>query len=116
LKALPAIFVRDRGDEVIEDSGRPTPNMKRDWTISLVTILAGTTEETAPSELANFQKLVKAAVYQDAKRLIGTDGTRAKIVEDQCSGIVFPDMGNNTVAQEIEYHVIYVEDVAKLFE
>lgn len=108
---FPAVFVIERPDEVVEDRGRPTPLYRRDWRISLITVLSGSTEEKAPSELAEFQKLVKEAIYKDQKRKI----VNAALSEVHTSQVVFPKIGNNAVAQEIVLKVNYIEDVSRLF-
>lgn len=111
LDKFPAVFVLERPDEVEEDRGRPTPLYRREWKISLVTVYSGTTEEKAPSELAEFQKIVKKAIYKDQKRKI----VNAALSEGHTSQVVFPKIGNNAVAQEMVFKINYIEDVSRLF-
>jgi hypothetical protein len=109
---FPAIFIIDLGDEVEVPTSRPIPEYKRIWEIMIVSILQGTSEETAINELATFQTGVKAAMYRTSK----TVGRQYKgfITEGDIEPIAFLNIGNNVVAQGLHFEIHYVSSLANL--
>lgn len=115
IKELPAVFVVDNGDDVLEaDAG---PIAKRRMRIDIESVFQGSTEEKAPEEFAQFQLEIRRALYgEECKRIVGTTYT-GSIYETGMSGIELPKtMGPRAAAQRISFDVLYLEDVRRLFD
>lgn len=113
LAEFPSIFIVDLGDTVDESSSRNSVNNKRRFKIGIVSIIQGSSEESAPQEIASFQSQVKKKIYQN-NMTVGTT-YRGSIHETDTSVLTFPPIGNNTVAQAIEFEILYAEDIRRLF-
>jgi len=111
--ARPAIFIVDRQDTVQKTMARPSPEFQREWLISVVAVISGTSAESAPSEMDDFIKLVKKAIYVDQRRDIGTHSV---LIEHSMSQLVFPPTGKNTVARELVFSITYREQIAALWD
>lgn len=105
LSQFPAIFVVDLGDEVVRRVRARPPEYERKWTLGVASIVQGTTEDSAASELDTHQVLVKIAMYAAG------DAIRVGINELLTEQVTYPDLGNNVVAQGIQFEVVYVDRV-----
>jgi hypothetical protein len=111
LEHFPTVFVIERDDEVVNLAGL---TYGRECYVSTVSFVEGHSSESAPAHLRAFQKQLRQTVYKDRLRKIGQYG--GGIREFKASQILHPPMGNNIVAQEIIWRIIYKEDVVRVFE
>jgi|GEM_PF-5811802 len=111
LEYFPTIFIVERKDDVVRTENKL--RAQREWIVSLVSIIAGSTGEAASAELSTFQRELIKLVFTNQSRTIGNYGGMIRIVA--YSQVVFPPIGNNTVAQEIVFRVNYIEDSSRLF-
>jgi hypothetical protein len=102
---FPAIFIADLGDNVVRHLRSDPPENERSWTIGVASILQATSEESAPDEMDAHQDMVKAALYSACREL------RVGIRETQTEPLSFPDIGNNVVAQGVQFDIAYVDRV-----
>lgn len=113
LNEFPSVFVVDLGDSVDEFSSRNAVNNKKRMRVGIVSIIQGSTEESAPQEMSAFQGQVQKQIYQ-YNQTIGTT-YKGSIHETNTSALVFPPIGNKVVAQAIEFEIMFVEDIRRLF-
>jgi hypothetical protein len=106
LQHFPAVFIRDLGDDVIKPLSRPR-EYERAWTISLISIVQGTTEDSAPQQLATFQELVINAVHKTGL-YIGTT-YKGYVKPVHIEPLSFPTIGNMTVSQAMQFEIFYIE-------
>ena len=109
---FPAVFIVDLGDEVDAPTARPTIEYKRAWTIAIVSIIQGSSEEAAIKELATFQDQVRKAVFSNNKT-VGRD-YKGFISEGHIEPIAFLNIGNKVVAQGMQFEIRYVSSLAHL--
>jgi hypothetical protein len=115
IKELPAVFIIDNGDEVLEMDGGPIA--KRRMRIDIESVFQGSCEEKTPEEFAQFQIEIRKALYgPECGRTVGTTFT-GSIYETGISGIELPQtMGPRAAAQKTGFDVLYLEDIRRLFD
>ena len=86
------------------------PTYTRNWKLSIMSVVKGSKEEKAPSELAAFQDKVRSALYKDGAK-VGKI-TSGHVSELSRSQLTFPETGNVVVTQNIEISILYVDDVS----
>jgi hypothetical protein len=105
----------DMGDEPVDESAiSGKPKMRKWMNIAIVSVVQGTTEGDAASELESFQRLTKAAIYAN-DRVVGTT-YKGNIFEVRTSPVFYAKTGNRIVFQRVDYRILYTENVARLFE
>jgi NADPH:quinone reductase-like Zn-dependent oxidoreductase len=114
LREMVALCIMDMGDEVAEDTTGPI--VKRRMRVGVDMVFQGTTEEKAPQEIAALQDDIRRAVYGPTlSRTIGTT-YKGHIFESGISALDFPrDASAKLVSQEIQFEVLYVQDLRRLY-
>jgi len=110
---FPTIVVVELKDDVRKPHSRERISYDRDWNVSLVSHIQGTTGEKAAGEMALFQQELKRCIYSDGMGGVGQYG--AHFLEVATSGIVPLKAGNNAIAQEIVLRVMYREEIDRNF-
>jgi hypothetical protein len=120
LSEWPAICVVDMGDEVGRHDQRRTNERHLD--IALVAAIKGTSEDLTPTEMGEFQALVRKQFYGSTlpKRLVGDAYfPRCSYIDDskplRISPLAWTKVGSLVAVQGQEFRILYQEIVQDLF-
>ena len=105
LSVLPAIFLLDLGDEVMQVG--PFEN-KRLWTIGTALFISGVADTTMQT-LGEFQDAIKEQVFLYGNQIGKTH--KAFITESLIEPVLYPETDNNVIAQVTHFQLKYVESL-----
>lgn len=107
LTTFPSLWIMNEVDEVIKVGRKTNTTVEytRRWELAITTFFQGSSEDAAPVELEEFQELVKQAMYRAGNAL------KCGITEVASSEVIYPEFGNNVVAQTIQFEIVYVEQI-----
>lgn len=110
---LPAILIFEFPDEV-ESRGSMGghPIYKRRFKVVIECYLTASSEGAASTELGEFVEQIKKQIYTGGVNL---NRKAAEIYESECSRVLRPPIGDNTVGLGLVFEVRYIEDIANLF-
>jgi len=106
---LPAVCLVDLGDDTESEDNYGRSN-RCTMKLGFVSVVEGTTELTARTELAAFEKKVMAVLYNNIFECAYVDwfGQTGK------SHVNYPDIGPRIVRRGIEFEIKYIESVQNL--
>ena len=111
---VPAVFLVDGGDEVMERASGPIS--KKRMHLGISTFFQGSTEENAAAELAEFEKEILKALYgEQITRNVGTTYV-GSLYQTKLSELSFPeDTSPRVVNRKMSFEILFVEDIRRLF-
>lgn len=109
---FPSLFILDMGDNQVQEESTQKAN-RRTMRIGIGGSIKGTTSAQAPIELAAFLRAAKKQLYNS----MGLPAIKPYVswfTEVGLSPLVYLDTSSNTVYQEIQLEIMYIENITNL--